>query len=166
MRRRRHPPSVDGLWSWQDVAWFVGHDDPVSDAARKWVRRQVLEQGLPEAEREGCAPRFDPEAVAEWAERLPIGRWGWRDVARFLGHSAPNTEAGRKFVAYRIKRHGLPVAGRHLNRPVFDPAAVRRWHQRRQRRRRRRRTAVEVSCPLERAMRELRQRAEAKERRR
>jgi len=94
------------------VAWYLGHDDPTSEAARKWVRRQVLERELPEAEREGCAPRFDPEAVATWSERLPVGRWGWRDVARFLGHANPTTEVARKCVAYRIKHHGLPVEGR------------------------------------------------------
>lgn len=165
MRRRRHPPSVDGLWSWQDVAWYLGHDDPTSAAAMKWVRRQVIERGLPQAGREGSAPRFDPDEVASWAEQLPTGPWGWRDVARFLGHAQPTTEAARKFVAYRIKHHGLPVEGRHLGRPVFDPSAVRRWHRRRQPRRRRRRSVgSEIRCPLERAMRDLQ--AVAKERRR
>lgn len=161
---------MDGLWSWHDVAWYLGHDDPTSEAARKWVRRQVLEGDLPEAGREGCAPRFDPEAVATWAERLPLGRWGWQDVARFLGHAEPTTEAARKAVAYRIKHHGLPVEGRHFNRPVFDPSAVKRWRQRlefkQQPRRRPRRRGLDIECPLERAMKDLKQRAAAKERRR
>lgn len=160
MRRRRRPPSVDGLWGWQDVALYLGHDRPASAAAMKWVRRLVLERDLPEAEREGSAPRFDPVAVAEWADRLPSGGWGWRDVARFLGHSRPDSEAARRFVVYRIERHKLPVQGHFFGRPVFDAAAVHRWHKRRQPRRRSR--SKPVGCALEAAMHELR--AEAQER--
>lgn len=163
MRRHVRPRSIAGLWDWRAVARYLGHDAPESEAARKWVRRQVLEENLPLAERDGCAPRFDPAEVEAWAARRPQGTWSWQDVAEFLGHAEPTTEAARKWLAYQIKHHGLPTAGRTFNRPTFDPAAVTRWKRRREQPRRKRRQP-KPACPLQAAMETLQHRAKERKR--